>query len=78
VHELLHLSDDHFAGAKMLPPLEDYIRELCTQALAAQNDIALDRVLPQLQAAIREYILETRISAVQVIPRTFPPDKKVA
>jgi hypothetical protein len=57
-------------------PLEDRIRELCIQVVAAQNDAALDKVLPQLRAAIKEYVQDTRIRAVEVIPRTFRPNKK--
>jgi hypothetical protein len=59
---------------QMPSPLEDRMRELCGHAVAAQNDIALDRVIPQLQAAIREYIRETRTRASEVIPRTFRSD----
>jgi hypothetical protein len=48
------------------------------QAVAAQNDVALDRVIPQLQTAIKQYVCNTRIRAAEVIPRTFQPDKKAA
>jgi hypothetical protein len=58
----------------MPSPLEDRIRELCSQVVAAQNDAALDQVVPQLRAAIKENIYETRIRAAEVIPRTFRSD----
>jgi hypothetical protein len=58
----------------MTSPLEDRIRELCLKAAAAQNETALDQVIPQLRAAIKEYIHETRIRAAEVIPRTFRSD----
>jgi hypothetical protein len=62
----------------MPSPLEDRVRELCVAAVAAQNGVALDQVLPQLQAAIKEYIQETRVRAVEVISRTFRADKEAA
>jgi hypothetical protein len=62
----------------MPTPLEERIRELCIRVVAAQNDAALDQVLPQLQAAIKEYVHDSRIRAVEVIPRTFGLNKKAA
>src|ERR1700746_2313108 len=58
----------------MPSPPEDRTRELCAQALAAQNVNALDRVNPQLQAALKEYVDETHTRAAEVIPHTssFP------
>jgi hypothetical protein len=62
----------------MPSPLEDRVRELCIQVIAAQNEAALDQVLPQLQAAIKEFVHDTRIRAVEVIPRTFRSNQKAA
>ena len=58
----------------MSPPLEDRIRELCTQVLSAQNDLAADRFVPQLQVAIKEYVQGTRTRVAEVIRHTFRSD----
>jgi len=58
--------------------LEDRIRVLCTLALAARNETALNVVLPQLQAALAEHIQHTREMAVQEIPRAFRPESNAA
>ena len=54
--------------------LEDRIRELCAQVLSAQNDLALDRFIPQLQVAIKEYVQGTRTRVAEVIRHTFLSD----
>ena len=59
---------------QMPSPLEDRIRELCAQVLSAQNDLALDRFIPQLQVAVKEYVQETRTRVVEVIRHTFRSD----
>jgi hypothetical protein len=59
----------------MPSPLEERIRELCAKAVAAQND---EQVIPQLRAAIKEYVHETRNRAAEIIPRMFRSDKDVA
>jgi hypothetical protein len=38
---------------------EDRVRDLCAQALAAENDEALDRIIPQLRAALHELMATT-------------------
>jgi hypothetical protein len=62
----------------MSSPLEDRIRELCNKVAAAESDTLLDQVIPQLGAAIKEYVHDTRIRAAEVIPRTFRCDKEAA
>jgi hypothetical protein len=58
--------------------LEERIRELCARLVAADSDAALDEIILQLQAAIKEYVHETRIRAAEVTPRTFRSDKDAA
>jgi hypothetical protein len=58
--------------------LEERIRALCAQVLAAENDAALDQVIAQLRAAIAEHVHDTRSRAAEIIPRTFRSDKEVA
>jgi len=50
---------------------EDRIRQRCREALAAQDDIALQKVLPHLQAAIAEHIRNMRLIAAPDVPRLF-------
>ena len=52
---------------------DDRIRQLCSEALAAQDDVALQKVLPNLQAAIAEHI-RIRLIAAQDVPRVFKAD----
>jgi hypothetical protein len=54
---------------------EDRIRQLCSEALAAQDDAALGNILPHLQAAITEHIHNFRLIAAQEVPRLFNPDR---
>jgi hypothetical protein len=68
------ISGWNFAGAPDALSLEDRIRELCARVLSAQNDIALDRLIPQLQVAIKEYVQETRTRVAEVIRHTFRSD----
>jgi hypothetical protein len=55
----------------MPSPLEERIRELCLKAVA-------DQVIPQLQAAVTEYVHDSRTRAAEVIPCTFRPVRKAA
>jgi len=59
-----------------MPPssLEDRVRLLCAQAVAAKTDAEINAVLPQLQAAIRDHIRYLRAIAVEVIPEAFGRD----
>jgi hypothetical protein len=58
--------------------LEERIRELCDRLAAAKDDAALDQIIPQLRAAIKEYVQDIRLRAAEVIPRTFRSDTNVA
>ena len=58
--------------------LEDRVRELCAQAVAAKTEAELRVVLPQLQAAIRDHIRYLRAIAVEVIPEAFGRDSNAA
>jgi hypothetical protein len=63
-----------------MPPssLEDRVRELCAQAVAAKTETELLVVLPQLQAAIRDHIRYLRALAAEVIPEAFGRDSNAA
>ncbi len=63
-----------------MPPssLEDRVRLLCAQAVAAKTDAEINAVLPQLQAAIRDHIRYLRAIAVEVIPEAFGRDSNAA
>jgi hypothetical protein len=63
-----------------MPPssLEDRVRELCAQAVAAKTEADLGIVLPQLQGAIRDHILYLRAIALDVIPEAFGRDSDAA
>jgi hypothetical protein len=57
---------------------EERIRQLCAEALAAQNDVAVEKVLPELQAALEEHMQNARTMAPTEIPRVFKRVKKAA
>ncbi len=63
-----------------MPPssLEDRVRELCAQAVAAKTETELRVVLPQLRAAIHDHIRYLRALAVEVIPEAFGRDSNAA
>ena len=63
-----------------MPPssLEELVRKLCAQAVAAKTEAELHVVLPQLQAAIRDHIRYVRAIAVEVIPEAFRRDNNAA
>ncbi len=56
-----------------MPPssLEDRVRLLCAQAVAAKTDAEINAVLPQLRAAIQDHVRYLRAIAVEVIPEVF-------
>ena len=56
-----------------LPPssLEDRVRILCDQAIAARTQAELDAILPELKAAIKDHIRYVRVVAVETIPEVF-------
>ena len=47
-------------GARLVPICAEGIRQLCEKVLAAQNDIALQKALSELQAALQEYSQNTK------------------
>jgi hypothetical protein len=52
----------------MSSSLEDRIRLLTDQAIAAKTQSELDAILPELKAAIRDHIRYLRAIAVETIP----------
>ena len=58
--------------------LEDRVRVLCDQAIAARTQAELDAVLPELKAAIRDHIRYLRAIAIEVIPEAFGKDSNAA
>jgi hypothetical protein len=55
----------------MSSSLEDRIRLLTDQAVAAKSHDELDTILPDLRAAIRDHIRYIRAVAVETIPEAF-------
>jgi hypothetical protein len=53
---------DHFVTA------EDKIRELCTQVLAAENDEAANRLVPELRDALHEHCERLRLRVATEYP----------
>ena len=49
--------------------MEDRIRQLCAEAIVAHDEIALERALSQLAAAIRVHVYHVRVMAAAEIPR---------
>jgi hypothetical protein len=47
---------------------EDKIRELCTQVLAAQNDEAANRILPELRDALHAHCERLRLRVAMEYP----------
>jgi hypothetical protein len=58
--------------------LEDRVRQLCAQAIAAKSDAELEIILPQLRAAIRDHIRYMRAIALEVVPEAFGSDGNAA
>jgi hypothetical protein len=61
----------HLYGSAMSCSLEDRIRLLTEQAIAAKTQDELGAVLPELKAAIRDHIRYLRAIAVETIPEAF-------
>jgi hypothetical protein len=51
--------------------LEERVRGLCAQAIAAKSEAELEFILPQLRQAIQDHIRHCRAVALEVIPRVF-------
>jgi hypothetical protein len=47
---------------------EDRIRQLCSQILSAPDDEALNRIIPELQAAMHEHCENLRMTLVKRVP----------
>ena len=47
-------------GARLVPICAEGIRQLCEKVLAAQNEIALQKALSELQTAVQEYSQNTK------------------
>lgn len=58
--------------------LEERVRTLCDQAIAAKTQAELDSILPELKTAIRDHIRYLRAIAVEVIPEAFGKDSNAA
>jgi hypothetical protein len=62
----------------MSSSLEDRIRLLTDRAIAAKTQSELDAILPELKAAIRDYIRYLRAIAVETVPEAFGTNKTAA
>jgi hypothetical protein len=62
----------------MSSSLEDRIRLLTDQAIAAKTQREVDAILPELNAAIRDHIRYLRAIAVEIIPEAFGTESKAA
>jgi hypothetical protein len=58
----------------MSSSLENRVRVLCDQAIAARSQAELDAILPALKAAIRDHIRYVRTIALHAIPEAFGRD----
>jgi len=58
--------------------LEERVRTLCDQAIAAKTQAELDSILPELKTAIRDHIRYLRAIAFEVIPEAFGKDSNAA
>jgi hypothetical protein len=58
--------------------LEDRVRLLCNQAVAAKTQAELDAILPELRTAIRDHIRYVRAIALETIPEAFGNDSNAA
>jgi hypothetical protein len=63
----------HLQLSRCHPPssLEDRVRELCGQAIAAKTEDEMRVILPQLQAATHDHIRYLRAVSVEAIPQAF-------
>ena len=62
----------------MSSSLEDRVRLLTDRAITATTQSELDAILPELKAAIRDYIRYLRAIAVETVPEAFGNDSKAA
>jgi hypothetical protein len=62
----------------MSSSLEERVRLLTDQAIAAKTQSELDAILPKLKAAIRDHIRYVRAIAVETIPEAFGKEGKNA
>ena len=62
----------------MSSSLEDRIRLLTDQAIAARTQREVDAILPELNAALRDHIRYLRAIAVEIIPEAFGTESKAA
>jgi hypothetical protein len=58
--------------------LEDRIRLLTDQAIAARTQREVDAILQELNAAIRDHIRYLRAIALETIPEAFGTESKAA
>jgi hypothetical protein len=58
--------------------LEERVRGLCAQAIAAKSKAELEFILPQLRQAIQDHIRHCRALALEVIPKVFGSDSNAA
>ena len=57
--------------SNMSSSLEDRVRWLTDQAVAAKTQSELDAILPELQEAIKDYIRYVRAVSLEAIPEAF-------
>jgi hypothetical protein len=62
----------------MSSSLEDRIRLLTDQAIAAKTQSELDVILPELKTAIRDHVRYLRAVAVETVPEVFGMQGKTA
>ena len=62
----------------MSPSLQERVRLLCERAVAAKTQSELDKIIPELQAAIRDHIRYLRVMALETIPEAFGTGRKAA
>ena len=58
--------------------LEDRIRLLTDEAIAAKTETELDTIFRELKAAIKDHIRYLRAIAVETVPEVFGTDSKTA
>jgi hypothetical protein len=51
--------------------LEDRVRMLCDQAIAAKTQAELDAIIPELKAAIRDHVRYVRTIVIETLPEEF-------
>jgi hypothetical protein len=57
--------------------LDDRIRELCTDAVAAKDYPNAKSILSELQSAVHQYTLRLRAKAAALLTgRSFPPERR--